>query len=341
MKFLTLALFLVASPLLFAQTPPPAATDAPAVLTDFNWSRADVASFTAPPFSGGQIFPLGAGFTLGYHASEPVSVTLRTVGSLTAAKITTGHYAITGKIKFHDLPAGSYLEMVSTFAPEKPGDPEGIFYSRTLADSGPSAKLTGTSDGREFLLAADSADPTKKPVRLALNIYLTGEAQIEMSDVKLVQYPDAVTATSTASAHQTVVILHTSPTNQTLYAADGLNYPDAPALQSGLKSIYQATPQATIALQADDTVPTLDVASAVDAIDSAGFRSPTITIQPTSTAVKSVDTGSATEPETAAAPASGIDAKSFMLGVAATIFVVALISAFSFFLPRATKEKSE
>jgi hypothetical protein len=96
-----------------------------------------------------------------------------------------------GKLKYTNVTAGSYLEMWSYFAPEQPGGPEGAYFSRTLADAGPMAKLEGTDDGRDFSLPFDATGAKTKLIRLVLNIHFGGPGWIELRQAKLVQYPDA------------------------------------------------------------------------------------------------------------------------------------------------------
>lgn len=190
MKPLIIALALLAGCYALKAEPLPEA--APKVIIEFNWNAADIAPFTRKwPLTGGLLFPLGSGFTIGYHGADPISINLRTVGAAVASQITSRHYAILGKLKTTDIPTGSYLEMVSYFAPAKAGDPEGIYFSRTLSDSGPSARLESSNEGRDFLLPFEATDSQAKLTRLVLNLYLAGPGGVELSDVKLVQYPEA------------------------------------------------------------------------------------------------------------------------------------------------------
>ena len=203
MKFIIFAAALIAGGSAFAQTSetssgtanPSIPTTAQEVVTEFHWGGADLEPFANKwPWTGG----MGGNVqdpSLGveWHDKGPVSQTLRTLGSDIVSHVTSAHYAIVGRLKYTNVSAGSYLEMLSYFAPEKEGGPEGWYYSRTLADAGPMAKLEGTDEGRDFLLPFDSIGAKTKLVRLVLNLHLGGPGGVELSDVKLVQYPDAPT----------------------------------------------------------------------------------------------------------------------------------------------------
>jgi hypothetical protein len=198
MKFRIIAITLLAScGILKAQAPP---MTTPEVISEFNWNEADIEPFRQWPLTGGLLNSVGSGFRLGYHGNSPVSLNLRTMGSAIASRITFKHYAILGKVKYSHIPAGSYLEMLSYFDPDKVGGQEQMYFSRTLADSGPMAKLEGTDDGRDFLLPFDATDAKTKLARIVLNLYLTGQGTVDLSDVKLVQYPDALPASDQSSS---------------------------------------------------------------------------------------------------------------------------------------------
>ena len=341
MKFLTLALFLAGSVFSFAQTPAPANIDGPVVITPFNWSEEDITPFTHRGlFTGSRTFPLGAGFAMGYQGTEAVSVNLRTLGSAIVSKVTSRHYALTGTLKYSNIPPGSYLEMVSYFSPTESGQPQGVYFSRTLDDSGPAAKIEGTDDGRDFALSYEAPDSKAKLVRIALNLYLAGAGGIEMSDVKLVQYPEDA-AEPTAQIRQITIELHNSPQNQTLYSADGVSYPNLAALQTWLKTVHQTAPQAAIAVRADENTSQFDQITTEKVITDAGFLAPFVSITPAATPKSADTTRNSTDFETSASSSGGIDAKSFLLGVAATLLAIGIIGSFSFFLRRLKRRRHE
>jgi hypothetical protein len=164
-------------------------TASPEVINEFRWSWTDI-EFTKWPWTGG-LGDQGQSIGVEWHDKGPVSQTFRTLGSAAVSRITSTHYAIVGRLKYTNVSAGSYLEMLSYFAPEKEGGAEGWYFSRTLADAGPMAKLEGTDEGRDFILPFDASGTKTKLVRIVLNLHLGGPGAVELSDVKLVQYPDA------------------------------------------------------------------------------------------------------------------------------------------------------
>ena len=187
--------FLINSHILQAQVKPPSS---PEVIREFHWGGADLEPFENKwPWTGGQGgTPQDPSIAVEWHDKGPVSQTLRTLGSDIVSHVTSAHYAIVGKLKYTNVSAGSYLEMLSYFAPDKEGGPEQMYFSRTLGDSGPMAKLEGTDEGRDFLLPFDATGAKTKLVRLVLNLHLTGPGGVELSDVKLVQYPEGTLQTA-------------------------------------------------------------------------------------------------------------------------------------------------
>jgi hypothetical protein len=125
-----------------------------------------------------------------HHESSPAQITLRTLGPAIVSRITSTHYAIVGTVKYEGVAPNSYLEMWSYFAPAEPGGAEAGFFSRTLADSGPMAKMEGTDDGHEFVLPFDATGASGKLTRLEFNIHLAGSGSVEFNNVRLVQNSD-------------------------------------------------------------------------------------------------------------------------------------------------------
>lgn len=95
-------------------------------------------------------------------------------------------YAIRGQIRYEKMEGNSYLEMLNYF-----GGP-GPYFSRTLADSGPSKKLRGSSPWRDFIIPFFINDGSKRtPARLDLNIQFAGRGSVWLRSVELVQFADA------------------------------------------------------------------------------------------------------------------------------------------------------
>jgi hypothetical protein len=92
-------------------------------------------------------------------------------------------YAIAGRVRYEDVQGSGYLEMWSAFADG------GRYFTRTLAGSGPLARLQGTSGWREFSLPfyLQGHEP---PTRLELNLVLPGRGTVFLGPLGLVQ-PEA------------------------------------------------------------------------------------------------------------------------------------------------------
>jgi hypothetical protein len=80
-----------------------------------------------------------------------------TLLTITNPPISATVYAIIGKIKYESVEGDGFLEMWNYFPPAKPGSPGEKYFSRTLGDSGPMGKITGSSDWRVFKLPFDRA----------------------------------------------------------------------------------------------------------------------------------------------------------------------------------------
>jgi hypothetical protein len=106
-------------------------------------------------------------------------------------KITATHYAVTGEIRYENVSNG-YLQMFNAFAPEDPGGPSTWFYTRTLADQGPLARLKGTSDWRPFWLPFDSSKVKTRLTRIGISLLMADEGKVYLRNVKLVQYPSGL-----------------------------------------------------------------------------------------------------------------------------------------------------
>jgi hypothetical protein len=165
-------------------------------LTTFHWTPEEVAVLVTDKSTSVSrfipSFPLQ--LPLEYTGTAPKQYTLRTLGPGVISLITAKHYAIIGNLRCSNVTSGSYLEMWSYFAPQQPGGSEGAYFTRTLGDGGPMAKLEGSDDGREFALPFDATDAKTKLVRLVMNLHLAGPGSVVFSNVKLVQYPDAPAA---------------------------------------------------------------------------------------------------------------------------------------------------
>ncbi len=209
MKLPILLMLSLSSLALPAQTTASGSLSPQVIAGPFDWTR-ELETISQVPFT-----TTGGGFhadVLPMHAwnKKPTVYTLRTLGPAIVSKITAKHYAITGHLKYSDVAPGSFLELENWFAPEQPGGPEGFYFSRTLGDAGAMAKIEGSDDGRDFILPFDSTGTKTSLSRLVLKLHAMGPGEFEISNVKLVQYPDSTGAgalsssTVTSSSHQVI-----------------------------------------------------------------------------------------------------------------------------------------
>ena len=97
-------------------------------------------------------------------------------------------YALRGMIRYKDVEGDAYLQLNNDF-----GD-NGVFFTKSLAPSGPLGKISGTSEWRPFALPfyvnqgdmAGAGDLV--PVELTLSLHLPGSGSVAIRNVRLFQY---------------------------------------------------------------------------------------------------------------------------------------------------------
>jgi hypothetical protein len=97
-------------------------------------------------------------------------------------------YAITGEIRYEGVRGEGYLEMWNCYPSTKPGMMEGRYFSRTLGESGPMGRISGTSSWRAFTLPFDRTGTTATPARLEINLFLPAQGTVYVGPLKLVEY---------------------------------------------------------------------------------------------------------------------------------------------------------
>jgi hypothetical protein len=97
-------------------------------------------------------------------------------------------YALKGLVRYEDVEGDAYLQMNNDF-----GD-TGVFFTKSMAPSGPLGMISGSSDWRPFVLPFDanqgdqaSAGPLV-PDELTLVLHLPAAGTVAIRDVKLYQY---------------------------------------------------------------------------------------------------------------------------------------------------------
>lgn len=98
-------------------------------------------------------------------------------------KAPSHRYMLRGKVKYAGVKEDSYLEMWNHFPDGK------AFFSRTLAESGPVAKIQGDSDWREINLPFFSEEGYL-PEKLVVNVVVPGDGTIYLTPLTLTKVPD-------------------------------------------------------------------------------------------------------------------------------------------------------
>jgi hypothetical protein len=102
------------------------------------------------------------------------------LATIDAPELGSVGYTVRGQVRYTDVVGQGYLEMWSVFADGS------RYFSRTLANDGPMAALTGTADWRPFELPF-SLDGAAGPERLEVNLVLSGAGTVEVSPLELVR----------------------------------------------------------------------------------------------------------------------------------------------------------
>ena len=92
-------------------------------------------------------------------------------------------YMLRGKVKYAGVDKTAYLEMWSHFADDK------AYFTRTLADKGPTAKIEGDSDWREITLPFFSNEGYL-PQKLIVNVVIPGQGTVQLTPFTLTKVPD-------------------------------------------------------------------------------------------------------------------------------------------------------
>ena len=93
-------------------------------------------------------------------------------------------YALKGMIRYTGVTGDAFLQMDNHFAGR------GTFFTKGLSESGPLAKLNGSSDWRPFMLPfyADQDSESPTPDGISLIVVLPESGSVEIRDVALFQY---------------------------------------------------------------------------------------------------------------------------------------------------------
>lgn len=176
-------LVLVASSLAVSAAPlPPGA----ALVKRIQWDAETLPPGAVWRRAGG---PQGAPYVTVPAASlSPASVPLWTTK---APGIHAKFYALLGQVRYRDLAGDGYFNLWNEFGGHEPTSPRNSYFSRTLAESGPLAKLSGSSDWRPLMIPFDASQAKEPPSRLELGLVLPGRGSVDVSELDLVEFADA------------------------------------------------------------------------------------------------------------------------------------------------------
>jgi hypothetical protein len=157
------------------------AAESPAL--EFKWDELEKHG----PLPGGVVLPPETGsafYRLRVENTAP-QPKATTVWSLDRPTVGGPRYAVTGNVRYDNVEAVSYLELWNHF-------PDGSrYFSRTLGETGPMQKLTGSSGWRSFALPFD-ATGAPAPSRLVVNVVLGGRGRVELGPLTLTTLPGPV-----------------------------------------------------------------------------------------------------------------------------------------------------
>ena len=97
-------------------------------------------------------------------------------------------YALKGMVRYEDVEGDAYLQMNNDFGVT------GVFFTKSMAPSGPLGKISGSSDWRPFVLPFDATQGDQAgvgplaPDELTLVLHLPAAGTVAIRDVKLYQY---------------------------------------------------------------------------------------------------------------------------------------------------------
>jgi len=112
---------------------------------------------------------------------------VRPVLTIGQPRVTRDLYALRGEVRYRDVAPAGYLELMNHFADGA------AYFTRSLAESGPMARLSGTSEWRPFVLPFSVANPDGsssglKPEKLELSVTLPGSGSVTLRALELVQF---------------------------------------------------------------------------------------------------------------------------------------------------------
>jgi hypothetical protein len=111
-------------------------------------------------------------------------------------------FSVDATIRYSDVIGGAYLEMWTVL------DDGSRYFTRTLADAGPLALMTGTSDARPISLPFELGEEGPTPARLEINLVTSGRGKFWLGPLR---FSAEAPVTSTTGATATTAAPITAP----------------------------------------------------------------------------------------------------------------------------------
>lgn len=108
-------------------------------------------------------------------------------------KINEARHLLAGEVAYTDVAGTAFLEMWTHYGPTE------YFFSRTLGEFGPMAKLEGSSEWRAFILPFNGKED-HFPEKLQFNLVLPGGGTVEIRNLRLYQHTAAKSAAGNKGA---------------------------------------------------------------------------------------------------------------------------------------------
>lgn len=124
---------------------------------------------------------------------EPEEKESQTILFIESPGIRARQYALVGEVRYEDVNPPGYFEMWSVFPTNGAAAPP-RYFSKTIADAGPLAKLVGSSAWRTFSLPFDCGEQGDRPESLEFSIVLPGKGKVEIRNLRLIEKPSSFDA---------------------------------------------------------------------------------------------------------------------------------------------------
>jgi hypothetical protein len=151
----------------------PATSRAEEAIVRLPWTQAPAGALLLPP---------SADHSTAFVRVEGTSGRTWALARIEKPALRTAVWAITGEVRYEGVEGQGYLEMWSFF----PGG--GHYFSRTLAQAGPMAAVSGSSGWRPFCLPFFNRPDQPGPVALEVNLALPGKGRVDIGALRLSQF---------------------------------------------------------------------------------------------------------------------------------------------------------